>query len=108
METAVVARWREIGCLLKPPTPVAYVALLHLRSSAASRRQPRALGWYCTNGAGDCERNPFATSELESTITYGLLRAPASEMVELAAVWSTKCSVVIALISAARCSCVSM
>jgi hypothetical protein len=42
----------------------------------------------------------MATRELESENTYRELRADASEIVELAAVWSTKCSVVKAVINA--------
>jgi hypothetical protein len=43
---------------------------------------------------GDCDANPSATSALDREITYSELRAAASEIVELAAVWSTKCSAV--------------
>lgn len=56
------------------------------------------------NASGDCDMNPIATSALDSANTYNELRAAASEMVELAAVCSTKCSVVNADRSAASVS----
>src|SRR5688572_21398259 len=46
------------------------------------------------NTPGDCDVNPIAISELDSVNTYNELRAAASLIVELAAVWSTKCSAV--------------
>src|SRR5688572_16637017 len=51
--------------------------------------------------------NPSATSELESAMTYNVLRAEASEYVELFAVCSTKCSVVRAESKAVRSVCSS-
>jgi hypothetical protein len=42
----------------------------------------------------------MATRELDSESTYRELRAEASEIVALAADWSTKCSVVRAVINA--------
>src|SRR5215203_6715638 len=46
------------------------------------------------NTSRDCTMNPMATRELDSESMYRELRAEDSEIVELAAVWSTKCSVV--------------
>src|SRR5215213_4959299 len=49
--------------------------------------------------------NPIATSELESAMTYNVLRAEASEYVALFAVCNTKCSVVSTDSSASRSDC---
>src|SRR5436190_10062857 len=46
--------------------------------------------------AFDSDRKPMATSELDSAMTYSELRAEASAYVELLALCSTKCSVVMA------------
>ena len=36
-----------------------------------------------SNASRDWAKNPIATSELDSAITYSVLRTPASEIVEL-------------------------
>ena len=62
----------------------------------------RTIAANVTSTSREPATNPIATSELESAMTYKVLRAEASEYVELFAVCSTKCSVVKAESKAVR------
>jgi len=66
------------------------------------RQNRRASG---TNACSESTENPRASSELDRAITYSVALAPLSVTVELAAIWSTKCSVVTALMTACSRPC---
>src|SRR4030095_13323570 len=75
------------------------------RATADNPSRKIAGSTVATNGASssrDVDRKPIATSELDSAITYSVLRGAASEIVELTAFCSTKCSVVSAESSSER------